>query len=259
MTGYRERAAFYAVENLDTIDQPFLSELALEAGGPVLEVPCGSGRNLGLLAASGRRVTGVDREPGMVRVARAAAEHAPGVEVRLGDMRSFTLGEPAALVLVPREAFQLLPTYADAAAALRCFSGQLRADGTVMLDLATFAAGEQREQHLHPSYFHPQVPDGRVVSDWVRPAGDGQLARWHWQRRRRDAVTVGYRYELRRTGAAARAWEAAIRLLRYSPERIIALLAQAGLRPHALLGDYERRPYRPGSPRLVVLAGRGEA
>ncbi len=257
--GYRERAAFYAIEHSETIDQPYLAELATRAEGPVVEVPCGSGRNLRMLGAVARPVLGIDREPEMVRAARAATGDRPGIEVRLGDMRALQLPEPAALVLVPREAFQLLPTYADAAAALRQFRRQLRPGGAVMLDLATFAAGAADEQHLHPSYFAPGLADGCVVHDWARPTPEGTLSRCHWQRKGPAAVTIGYRYELRCVDVPSRTSQATIRLLRYSRERISGLLAGAGLRPQALLGDYEGRPYQPGSPRLVVLATREAA
>lgn len=255
--GYRERAAFYAHEHCDTVDQPFLAELARAADGPVAEVPCGAGRNLALLASTGRQVTGVDLEPEMVSAAKRAVGTTPGIRVLVGDMRSFTLRERAALVLVPREAFQLLPSYVDALRALRCFRDQLRPDGTVMLDLATFAAGREDEQHLHPTYFDPRLGDGRLAHDWVRKTPHGQLERRHWQRQGPDAVTIGYRYEARRAGDQVAAGEARIRLLRYSKERVSALLADSGLRARTLLRDYEGRSYRPGSPRLIVLATRG--
>lgn len=257
--GYRERAAFYAVEHSDALDQPFLAELAARSDGPVVEIPCAAGRNLALLAAGGRPVIGIDREAAMVRAARHATADVTGIDVRRGDMRSFELDEPAALVLVPREAFQLLPTYADAAAALRCFHERLQPCGTVMLDLATFAAGGADEQHLHPTYFAPGVPDGQLVHDWVRPTSEGLLSRWHWQRQCPEAVTIGYRYELRLSALERRRFESTVRLLRYSRERISSLLERAGLRTRALLGDYEGRTYQPGSPRLVVLAGRKAA
>lgn len=257
--GYRDRAAFYAHEHADTVDQPFLAGLARAAHGPVLEVPCGSGRNLRLLASTGRQVTGMDLEPEMVSAAKRFVGGTPGVRLAVGDMRSFTLPKRAALVLVPREGFQLLPSYADALEALRCVREQLRLGGRVMLDLATFEAGGEDEQHLHPSYFDPRLPDGHVIRDWVRETPDGRLERRHWQRQDPDAVTIGYRYEVRRAGGALDASEARIRLLRYSKERVTALLAESGLRARALLGDYEGREYRRGSPRLIVLATGGEA
>lgn len=257
--GYRERAELYALEHCDTLDQPFLAGLARAADGPVLEVPCGSGRNLALLASTGRQVTGMDLEPEMARAAKRAARSTPGIQVVVGDMRSFTLRERPALILVPREAFQLLPTDADALRALRRFRDQLRPGGTVMLDLATFALGAQDEQHLHPSYFDPRVRDARLVHDWVRETADGQLERWHRQQETPEAVTIGYRYEVRRAGGPSEASEASIRLLRYPKERVIALLAESGLRARILLGDYEGRSHREGSPRLIVLATGAEA
>ncbi len=255
--GYGERAAFYAYELVDTIDQAFIVQLARAADGPVVEVPCGSGRNLRLLAATGRQVTGIDLEPEMVRAARQAVRWTAGVRVQVGDMRAFAVGSEAALVLVPREAFQLLPSYGDTLAALRCFREQLRPGGTVMLDLATFALGSADEQQLHPSYFDPRLSDGRVVHDWSRETPDGRLERWHWQRQELDAVTVGYRYELRCRTGQRNTSEARIRLLRYSEKHLTALLAEAGLRLRALLGDYDRSEYRSDSPRLIVLATGG--
>jgi SAM-dependent methyltransferase len=257
--GYRERAGLYAHEHCDTVDQPFLAGLARAADGPVLEVPCGSGRNLRLLASTGSQVTGMDIEPEMARAARREVGATPDIQVVVGDMRSLRLRERQALILVPREAFQLLPTYADALRALRRFADQLRPGGTMMLDLATFADGAQDEQHLHPSYFDPGVRDTRLVHDWVRETADGQLERWHRQQQDPDAVTIGYCYEVRRAGGPVEASEAGIRLLRYPKEPLLALLAESGLRARTLLGDYEGRSYREGSPRLIVLATGAEA
>ncbi|MDQ3648637.1 MAG: class I SAM-dependent methyltransferase [Actinomycetota bacterium] len=258
LVGYAERAAFYSYEHADTVDQRFLAQLARTAEGPLLEVPCGSGRNLRLLAVHGKRVTGVDIEPAMVAAARQAVADAAGVEVRLGDMRSLSLAERVGLVLVPREAIQLLPSYTDALDALRSFQDLLRPGGTVMLDLATFAPGATKEQDLHPSYFDPRLPDDRRVRDWSRATPIGRLERRHWQRQASDAVTIGYHYEVTRDGKRVDSFESRIRLLRYSRSCVLALLAEAGLRPRALLGDYHGRGYREGSPRLIVVATAAE-
>jgi len=252
--GYRERAAFYALEHADTIDQPLLVELARQADGPVLEVPCGSGRNLLLLAASSQKVTGIDLEPQMVGAARATVAGRANVHVDQGDMRSFTLTDRAGLIVVPREAFQLLETQDDALTALRNFRDHLRSGGRLMLDLATFAPGNEREQHLHPSYFDPRTADGRYVCDWVRDLANGQLERWHSQQRAEGSVIISYRYELRERGRPSERAEAEIRLMRLSADQVTRLLGDAGLPEIALYGDYDRHPYENGSPRLIVLA-----
>lgn len=256
--GYAERATFYDFEHADTIDQPFLARLARTADGLVVEVPCGTGRNLALLAATGNPIIGIDLEPAMVAAARRTIGSTPDAEVWVDNMRWFSPPVPARLILVPREAFQLLPTYADALAALRNMRAGLRCGGTLMLDLATFAAGAEDQQHLHPSYFDPHIGDEYVVRDWKRDTPEGTLERWHWQRQRQDAaVTVGYHYRLRGQHSIGEHAEARIRLLRYTRPRLLALLAQAGLQVRGLLGDYEGREYRDGSPRLIVLATPG--
>ena len=54
-------------------------------------------------------------------------------------------------------------------------------------------------------------------------------------------------------GGATRGFEERVRL--YGFEELVSLLAEAGLVVERPLGDYEGRPFEPGSPRLI-LAGR---
>ncbi|MFU8889216.1 MAG: class I SAM-dependent methyltransferase, partial [Trueperaceae bacterium] len=55
-----------------TADVPFYVDLAREADGPIVELAVGTGRvAIPVALATGRRVTGVDASPGMLRQARA--------------------------------------------------------------------------------------------------------------------------------------------------------------------------------------------
>ena len=51
-------------------DVPFYLGLAEHAGGPLLELGCGTGRLLVPLARAGFEITGVDLSEGMLQVAR---------------------------------------------------------------------------------------------------------------------------------------------------------------------------------------------
>ena len=51
-------------------DIPFYVDEALTAGGPVLELGCGTGRVTIPIAAAGVDVTGVDLSPAMLDIAR---------------------------------------------------------------------------------------------------------------------------------------------------------------------------------------------
>src|SRR5215212_9508439 len=73
-----------------TEDVAFYVGLAVESGGPVVELGVGTGRIAIPTAAAGVRVIGVDSSPGMLAVCREHAELAGVsdlVDLRLGDFR----------------------------------------------------------------------------------------------------------------------------------------------------------------------------
>ena len=87
MTLYDSIAAFYDPWSRSvTEDVDFYVESALASGGPVVELAVGTGRIAVPIARAGIDVIGVDSSPGMLAVARAAAEEA-GVSHRL-DLRT---------------------------------------------------------------------------------------------------------------------------------------------------------------------------
>jgi SAM-dependent methyltransferase len=91
--GWDDYAPFYDWENARTLgrrDVPFWRNLAVHAGGPVLELGCGTGRIALPLARAGVHVVGIDRSEPMLararkRVRRAAM--AGRVDLVRGDIR----------------------------------------------------------------------------------------------------------------------------------------------------------------------------
>lgn len=98
-----------------TADIPFYVELAREADGPLVELAIGNGRvAIPAARASGRTVIGIDSSRAMLEQARArAAEAGVELDLRQGDMRDFTLDEPAALIYCPFRSLLHLRTWAD--------------------------------------------------------------------------------------------------------------------------------------------------
>ncbi|TFG47492.1 MAG: class I SAM-dependent methyltransferase, partial [Anaerolineales bacterium] len=80
----------------DRPDVDFFVQAAIDSGGPVLEVGCGTGRVLLPTARAGLAITGLDLSEYMLDVCRAALKEEPNevqewVNLIQGDMRDFDL------------------------------------------------------------------------------------------------------------------------------------------------------------------------
>lgn len=120
-------------------DLGLILEMAEEAGGPVVELGCGTGRVLLPLADAGVAVTGVDVSPALLAVARsklAAAGMTGKVKLVEADLRAPGLPERAfALAICTSNTLMHLTDAADQEAALRAAFRMLRVGGRLMLDL----------------------------------------------------------------------------------------------------------------------------
>ncbi len=120
-------------------DLGLILELAEDAGGPVVELGCGTGRVLLPLADAGVATTGVDISPALLDVARAklaAAGLAQRVTLVEADLRHPGLPEGAfALAICTSNTLMHLTDPGDQAAALHAACRLLRPGGLLMVDL----------------------------------------------------------------------------------------------------------------------------
>lgn len=99
-------------------DVPFYLQVALEHGGPVLELGSGTGRVTLPLARAGLRVVGLDAHPRMLEAAYDKLIDEPGevasrVELLRRDVRGFDLGRRFRLVIAPFNVLQHLYSRED--------------------------------------------------------------------------------------------------------------------------------------------------
>ena len=121
-----------------TEDVDFYVERALAAGGPVVELAVGTGRIAVPIARAGIDVIGVDSSPGMLAVARAAAEEAgvsDRVDLRVGDLREPPVSERVPLVICPFRSLLHLETEAEKLRALRAARELLDPVGSFVFDV----------------------------------------------------------------------------------------------------------------------------
>jgi SAM-dependent methyltransferase len=229
MSGYDAIARVYDPWSASvTEDVAFYVDLAVESGGPVVELGVGTGRIAVPTAAAGIRVIGVDDSPGMLDVCRERAELA-GVagllDLRLGDLRDPPVSERVPLVTSPFRAFLHLDDDASRLAALAAARNLLLPGGRFAFDV------------FEPSREDIEETQGRWLE---REPGIFERADWDERARRLTLSVRGPEGET----TMALSW--------LSPAEWEALLGQAGLAVEACFGWFDARPYAGGEDTVWI-------
>jgi SAM-dependent methyltransferase len=145
-------------------DLPLWRELASAAGGPILDLGCGTGRVALELAAHGHDVTGLDSDPSFtLALAARARERGLRVRVETADVRSFSLvGQSFALAIAPMQVAQLLGGVKGRAGMLANVRRHMRPGGLLAVALADPLDGVPADEE--PA---PPLPDVREEDGWV--------------------------------------------------------------------------------------------
>jgi SAM-dependent methyltransferase len=155
----------------DRPDIAFYVDAAREAGGPVLEVGCGTGRVLIPTARAAVDITGLDLSPRMLEICRQRVAAEPEdvrsrIALQQADMRQFSFSRTFRLATIPFRPFQHLTTVEDQLACLTSIRRHLVDDGLLILDLfnpwlealVNRPPGEELDEE--PVFF---TPDGRRI------------------------------------------------------------------------------------------------
>lgn len=239
----------------DRADVDFFVQAAVESGGPVLEVGCGTGRVLIPTAQAGIPITGLDLSEHMLDVCRSALEKEPSevveqVKLIQGDMRDFDLGEKFALATTPFRPFQHLVRPEDQIKCLSCIHDHLKPGGKLILDifnpslprLASQDFGE--EQEIEPAFMTPdgikvQRKDRIADRDYTHQVQHVELIYYLTHPDGREERIV-HAFPMRY-------------LFRYEAEH---LLARCGFEVTNLYADYQKNPYGSSYPGELIFVAR---
>jgi len=236
---------YHAHHNRSLEDLPFWLELAAQAGDPILELGCGTGRVLIPLAQAGYHTIGLDHDPAMLKFLQThlGLDIQHSIELIEADITEFDLARKFPLIILPCNTFSTLSNE-QRLGCLKCVVKHLQKGGIfavslpnpeLLLRLPARSQPELEDEFIHPATGNPV----QVSSPW---------------RRKKNTFTVTWTYDhLLPDGSVDRmevnATHLVINLITYKADFEIS-----GLVIRELFGDFDRSQYAAESPNLIILA-----
>ena len=242
----------YAALKRSSVDVPFYLDLAKEAGGPVLEIACGTGRVLLNIARAGVPIEGVDNSQSMLRVLEASlAREAPDVRGRVtfheGDMRTFRLHKKFPLVIIPFRPMQHMHTVPDQVGALTAAAAHLQENGKLAFDcfypkfeFLTAAIGEEKLELEWPVDSAP----GRVVRRYFRKESVNKI---------QQIFTGSFIFRTYDGENLVLEETDPLQLSYYTYPHLRALFLLAGLEPIEEYGSFAKAPLDNGATEMIFV------
>jgi ubiquinone/menaquinone biosynthesis C-methylase UbiE len=248
--GWDDYAPFYDWENARTLgrrDVPFWRNLALQAGGPVLELGCGTGRVSLPLGRAGVRLIGIDRSERMLarartRVKRARLSHS--IALIRGDIRFTPFVAPTfSMVMAPYGILQSLLRERDLLSTLQEVRRVLQPGGTFGIELvADLTSWKEYTKRLS-------------LKGWRARRGGAHVTLVETVRQDRPRrLTIFDQEFIERRGNTRRVHRFALTFRTVSVPQMVRRLETCGFEITALLGDYRGRAWDPRADVWVILA-----
>lgn len=243
-----EDAEGYDLENgVSGPDLRYYLDLAREVGGPGLDLACGTGFLTIPFATLGLAMTGADRAPKMLDLARRKALDLP-IRWLHADCRTLDLHEQFRLVTLAGNGFQEFLTRQDQEGILGAARRHLAPDG-----LFAFETGFPRVADLvstaRPGGWSEEVPweqyedaQGRTVSVTTAQRHDALRQTVEYVTYQRWQEGVEEQFKTERT---------TLRLV--YPQEMEALLHYNGFAIRNAYGDWDRQPLTADSPRMIYV------
>jgi SAM-dependent methyltransferase len=249
--GWDDYAPFYDWENARTLgrrDVPFWRNLALNVGGTVLELGCGTGRISIPLGRAGVQLVGVDRSEPMLARARQRVRRArlKNVHLTRGDIRKLPFtAEQFSMVMAPYGMLQSLLRERDLAATLSSIHDVLEPGGTFGVELvADLPSWEEYRKRVS-------------LKGWRRGKGSAHVTLVETVRQdRARRLTIFDQEFTERRGRSRRCHQFALTFRTLSVPQMTRRLEKAGFSIRALLGDYRGGPWDPRAEVWMILAGK---
>jgi SAM-dependent methyltransferase len=151
-------------------DLPFYLTFVEDRHTTVLELGCGTGRVLSVLAKIAGEIRGVDASPSMLEICKRKLKDAPTpygrVSLHVADITSFDLGCTFDLIIAPFRVVQNLNSDSMLHGLFECIHRHLSKSGSCILNV-----------------FRPYAPADEILRNWVSPT-----ERFEWETPFKDGI-----------------------------------------------------------------------
>jgi ubiquinone/menaquinone biosynthesis C-methylase UbiE len=237
----------------DFHDLEFYLHWAQKAGGPILELACGTGRLTIPIAEAGYTIHGLDLSSAMLDIfARKIKNLTPEVAERItlheGDIAFFDLDRRFGLIFCPFRSFQSLTTKEEQQSCLSAVKRHLRPGGLFIVDVF------KPRQKLSESWVAP------IQEDWVTddPRTHCQVRRSHIRKAidlDAQILDVEMVFEISREGTIIETIVDPLRLAYFYEAQMDRLLETNGLEIVDKMGDYDGCPVGEGGELIYICRG----
>ncbi len=206
--------------------------------GNILEIGSGLGR---ITEALSRHAPAVGIDISFDMLARARGRRGAGSRARFvaADMRDLAFGCSFDLIIAPGDPLSHWTSIRDRRRTLRRVAEHLSPKGRFVLE-GLYRRGRRIE-----------IPERRL-----RRSGGVLSIGETWTRTGRNLWQARYRYRDRGVSGTERSVRAEFVARSWDPSKIRSLFASCGLTIETLWGDFDRRPFRADSKKLIAVARR---
>jgi SAM-dependent methyltransferase len=220
-------------------EQFYLDE-SRRVGGRVLELGCGSGRLTIPIAQAGVDITGADLSQSMLDAARSKAVTAGvAIEFVQADMRTFDLGHPFAVIVIPGNSLLHLLSIDELKQCFRRVRSQLTSGGKFVFDISKW---DLARLAVGPEERRPVMTAGNIaIEETAEFDSATQVRRILW-------------YVKNTASGETRVIDHSLRVI--FPQELLLLIELTGFRLDVRYGEFTREPFGPSSPRQVCICSK---
>ncbi len=243
---YQERAQIYDLEYVEYSDQSFLKHY-IDKADETLEIPCGTGRNINLY--KGKKSYFLDIEYEMIKEIIKKKSNDAEFFFMCADICDFNIKKKFDLIIVPREAFQLLISENLAEQALNNLRLHLKDTGRIIIDIYRFGMPEYNNQA--PIYYRYKINENRYIINWAREKGNYSIKRFSSYQLEEGLLKVKYKYEFFESGSTLKYSQ--IQLKNYNYDDFLKLITRSRLQAESVFGDYNFSQYKEKDNRMIFV------